>query len=127
MTNNKGSYAPVNGLEMYYEVHGDGPPLVMLHGGVTPSEMFGAPLAEMVKTHRVIAPHARVVASLGRGFESHRPHSYKDGHRHGGRFQRPKSLLLDPTAARNPTRALPDPSRQGLRLPHSCSEGSRAE
>ena len=23
---------PVNGLEMYYEIHGDGPPLVLLHG-----------------------------------------------------------------------------------------------
>ncbi len=38
-------YANVNGVELYYEVHGDGPPLIMLHGGVTPSEMFGAPLA----------------------------------------------------------------------------------
>ena len=27
------AYAAVNGLEMYYEVHGDGPPLLLLHGG----------------------------------------------------------------------------------------------
>src|SRR5438067_12020181 len=26
-------YADVKGLKMYYEVHGDGPPLVLLHGG----------------------------------------------------------------------------------------------
>jgi len=26
-------YAVVNGLNMYYEVHGDGPPLLLLHGG----------------------------------------------------------------------------------------------
>jgi len=26
-------YAAVNGLTMYYEVHGDGPPLLLLHGG----------------------------------------------------------------------------------------------
>ena len=52
-------YANVNGVELYYEVHGDGPPLVMLHGGVSPAEMFGAPLDEMAKTHRVIAPHAQ--------------------------------------------------------------------
>lgn len=52
-------HANVNGVELYYEVHGDGPPLIMLHGGVTPSEMFGAPLAEMARTHRVVAIHAR--------------------------------------------------------------------
>lgn len=27
------AYAGVNGLNMYYEVHGDGPPLLLLHGG----------------------------------------------------------------------------------------------
>jgi pimeloyl-ACP methyl ester carboxylesterase len=27
-------YAPINGLNMYYEVHGKGaPPLVLIHGG----------------------------------------------------------------------------------------------
>ncbi len=50
-------YANVNGVELYYEVHGDGQPLIKLHGGVTPSEMFGAPLAEMAKAHRVVALH----------------------------------------------------------------------
>ena len=25
-------YAPVNGLKMYYEVHGSGDPVVLLHG-----------------------------------------------------------------------------------------------
>ena len=35
-----GGYAPVNGLNLYYEVHGAGAPLVLLHGG------FGAILAE---------------------------------------------------------------------------------
>ena len=25
-------YAPVNGLKMYYEIHGSGEPLVLLHG-----------------------------------------------------------------------------------------------
>ena len=28
----KGDYAEVNGLRMYYEVHGSGRPLVLLHG-----------------------------------------------------------------------------------------------
>ncbi len=52
-------YAQVNGTELYYEVHGDGAPLVMLHGGVDPSVMFGAPLTAMAKNFKVIAIHAR--------------------------------------------------------------------
>jgi pimeloyl-ACP methyl ester carboxylesterase len=55
----EGSYAAVNGTQIYYEVRGEGPPLVMLHGGVTPSEMFGAPLDAMAKHFKVIAIHAR--------------------------------------------------------------------
>lgn len=64
----------VNGVELYYEIHGEGSPLVMLHGGVNPSDMFGAPLAEMAKTHKVIAIHMR-----GHGFsiDSDEPWSYE--------------------------------------------------
>ncbi len=67
-------YAQVNGVELYYEVHGDGPPLIMLHGGVTPSEMFGAPLAEMAKAHKVVALHAR---GHGLSKDSSRPWSFE--------------------------------------------------
>ena len=28
----KTGYAPVNGLKMYYEIHGQGDPVVLLHG-----------------------------------------------------------------------------------------------
>lgn len=55
----KSGYAPVDGTELYYEIHGTGAPLIMLHGGVNPSEMFGAPLAEMAKSFKVIAIQAR--------------------------------------------------------------------
>jgi hypothetical protein len=42
-TRPSGSYAPVNGLQMYYELHGSGRPLVLLHGGLlTISLSFGA-------------------------------------------------------------------------------------
>lgn len=54
-----------DGAELYYEIHGDGPPLVLLHGGVLPSQTFGAPLAAMAKSHRVIAIHLR-----GHGFST---------------------------------------------------------
>jgi pimeloyl-ACP methyl ester carboxylesterase len=50
---------PVGGAEIYYEIHGDGPPLVLLHGGVDPSQTFGAPLAAMARSHKVIAVHMR--------------------------------------------------------------------
>jgi pimeloyl-ACP methyl ester carboxylesterase len=66
---------PVNGVELYFEVHGAGEPLVMLHGGVNPSEMFGTPLAEMAKTRQVVAIHMR-----GHGFSTDTlyPWSYED-------------------------------------------------
>jgi pimeloyl-ACP methyl ester carboxylesterase len=67
-------YARVNGVELYYEVHGDGPPLIMLHGGVTPSEMYGAPLAEMAKAHKVIAVHFQ---GHGLSKDSSRPWSFE--------------------------------------------------
>jgi len=67
-------YAAVNDVELYYEIHGSGPPLIMLHGGVTPSEMFGAPLAEMAKTHKVVALHAR---GHGLSTDSNRPWSFE--------------------------------------------------
>src|SRR4051794_20150535 len=37
-----GQYAPVNGLKLYYERYGSGPPLVLLHGGFgVIGQMFG--------------------------------------------------------------------------------------
>lgn len=52
-----GKYALVNGLNLYYELHGSGPPLILLHGGVTPSEVLGANLEELAKHRQVITPH----------------------------------------------------------------------
>lgn len=50
-------YAAVNGLEIYYEIHGDGAPLVLLHGGVAASEAFGANLPALAAHRRVVAVH----------------------------------------------------------------------
>jgi pimeloyl-ACP methyl ester carboxylesterase len=49
-------YADVNGLHLYYEIHGDGgTPLVLLHGGVMTIELtYAALLPELTQRHRVI-------------------------------------------------------------------------
>ena len=49
-------YAPVNGLKMYYEVHGSGDPVVLLHGAfmTIPGNWTGW-IGELSKTRKVIA------------------------------------------------------------------------
>jgi pimeloyl-ACP methyl ester carboxylesterase len=49
-------YARVNGLDMYYEVHGDGQPLVLLHGALSAiGTSFGHLLPGLARQRRVIA------------------------------------------------------------------------
>jgi pimeloyl-ACP methyl ester carboxylesterase len=50
-------YAPVNGLQMYYEIHGSGgTPLLLLHGGLFNIDLqFGELLPTLAKTRQVIA------------------------------------------------------------------------
>ena len=49
-------YAPVNGIKVYYEVYGEGRPLVLLHGAFYTIEMNWAELIpELSKTRKVIA------------------------------------------------------------------------
>lgn len=55
----------VNGVELYYEIRGAGPPLIMLHGGVNPADFFGEPLRRMAESHKVYAVHLR-----GHGFST---------------------------------------------------------
>ena len=49
-----GNYAAVNSLDMYYEIHGSGDPLILLHGGVGAVEMFGEVLPLLVEGRQVI-------------------------------------------------------------------------
>lgn len=49
-------YAPVNGLKMYYEIHGEGKPLVLLHGAFMNIDLnYGALIPALAKSHKVIA------------------------------------------------------------------------
>lgn len=48
-------YAPINGLKMYYEIHGTGKPLVLIHGAFSAiGTSFGKVLPELAKTRQVI-------------------------------------------------------------------------
>lgn len=48
-------YAPVNGLQLYYEIHGTGQPLVLLHGGFGMTGMFSAVIPQLAQQRQVIA------------------------------------------------------------------------
>lgn len=54
-----GHYARVNGIRMYYEVHGHGPPLVLLHGGGGSGHVFSEQIPAFAKHFRVILPDMR--------------------------------------------------------------------
>ncbi|MEP7285200.1 MAG: alpha/beta hydrolase [Chloroflexota bacterium] len=53
-TVSNGSYALVNGINLYYEVHGNGEPLILLHGGIGAIEMFGEVLPMLAAGRQVI-------------------------------------------------------------------------
>ncbi len=78
-----GRYATVSGLDMYYEVHGAGRPLVLLHGGLMSIDStFGRILPSLAQTRQVI------------GVE-------QQGHGHTADIDRPLSYeqMADDTAA----------------------------
>ena len=50
------TYAPVNGLRLYYEIRGSGRPLVLLHGGLMTIDLnFGPLLDPLAASRQVIA------------------------------------------------------------------------
>lgn len=51
----KSSYALVNGLNIYYEIHGSGQPLILLPGGFMTVEAMGEIVPQLAATRRVIA------------------------------------------------------------------------
>jgi pimeloyl-ACP methyl ester carboxylesterase len=53
------NFAEVNGVRLYYEDHGSGMPILVLHGGSGFVEMMGGQIPALAKHHRVIAVDSR--------------------------------------------------------------------
>ena len=70
----KGSYASVNGINLYYEIYGKGEPLILLHGGVGASEMFEPIMSTLAKSRQLIAVHLQ---AHGRTADIERPLSFE--------------------------------------------------
>jgi pimeloyl-ACP methyl ester carboxylesterase len=52
----KTAYATINGLKMYYEIHGEGKPLILIHGGgSTIQTSFGNLIPALAKSRHIIA------------------------------------------------------------------------
>jgi pimeloyl-ACP methyl ester carboxylesterase len=69
-----GSYAEVNGVKMYYEIHGTGLPLVVLHGAFMTIGAMGAIVAALAEARQVIAVELQ---GHGRTADIDRPLSYE--------------------------------------------------
>jgi pimeloyl-ACP methyl ester carboxylesterase len=52
-------FADVNGLRLHYLIAGEGDPIILLHGYAQNSHMWRPLIAELAKTHTVIAPDLR--------------------------------------------------------------------
>lgn len=68
-------YAPVNGLKMYYEIHGEGEPVVMLHGAFMTITGWSDWVKELSKTRKVIAVEMQ---GHGRTADIKRPMSFEN-------------------------------------------------
>src|SRR5437899_51713 len=73
-TQAQGRYASVNGLNLYYEIHGAGEPLILLHGGVGAIQMFGEVLPSLAQNRQVVAVDLQ---AHGRTADIDRPLSFE--------------------------------------------------
>ena len=76
--NQRGRYARVNGLDLYYELYGSGQPLVVLPGSFGTIEAMGEVVPQLATTRQVIAVELQ-------------------GHGHTADIDRPLSMSCWPT------------------------------
>lgn len=55
----EGQFAAINGMEMYYESYGEGPPLLLLHGFFGSTQTWTDFIPEFVRHYRLIVPDLR--------------------------------------------------------------------
>src|SRR5438270_5679098 len=67
-------YADVNGIKLYHEIHGQGEPLVLLHGGLMTIGEMSTLLEPLAKAHQVIAVELQ---GHGRTADTDRPLSFE--------------------------------------------------
>lgn len=65
--------APVNDIELHYAIYGSGPPVLLIHGGLGYSEIWGAQVTDLAKDHTVIVADSR---GHGRSTRNAEPFSY---------------------------------------------------
>ncbi len=66
-------YVEIDRVKLYYEIHGSGEPLLLLHGGLSSSEEFASSIPEFAKRYRVILFDRR---GHGRSYDTPDPFSY---------------------------------------------------
>jgi len=69
-----GRTVTVNGIRLYYELHGKGEPLLLLHGGLGSAENFSSQITALENRFLLICPDSR---GHGRTGDSDRPLSYR--------------------------------------------------
>jgi pimeloyl-ACP methyl ester carboxylesterase len=69
-----GKYAEVNGIRLYYEVYGEGHPLVVLHGNGGSIENATSHYPELIKRYKVIAVDSR---AQGKSTDTDAPLTYE--------------------------------------------------
>jgi pimeloyl-ACP methyl ester carboxylesterase len=73
-TDEQTGYAPIGDLSMYYEVHGKGRPLILLHGAYMTADMMEPILPGLAKIRQVIVPEQQ---GHGRTADIDRPITYE--------------------------------------------------
>jgi pimeloyl-ACP methyl ester carboxylesterase len=65
--------APIDDIQMYYAIYGEGEPVLLIHGGLGNADDFGFQVPVLAESHRVIVADAR---GRGRSTRSDQPYSY---------------------------------------------------